>query len=825
MKNNLSIFLVALLFAGSLVSTGWCGDPPAAEIEKLKPASSGENQDKPADAKEPAPEKAAEKPPEQPVAGIEIIGLKNLNPQAILSKMQSRKGDAYSQKLLEDDVKRLSESGFFSKINWSTEPAKDGIKIILTVEETEHIQTINYEGFKAFSYREVEQNIKLKVDGPLDRAALKYDMNVIKEKYLDKGYHFVEVNNRIDEGAKGKIVTYIVREGPRVTVDEITFNGDKAFPPYKVVLIFNKHPLLALMNTQTNGWLTSSPYREKELYLDLERIKTFYRNDGWLDVDVFVEDVRFNEPRSRVNITIHIDEGRCYVIRKLAVTGNTVVPTADIAGKLKVKEKDSYQVKTIAGDLRTIKNIYGKSGYIDCNIDVRTHFIPASGEVDLTYALVEGTASYLEKIKISGNAKTRDKVIRREMVIHPGDLMDHGAIQTSLDHIASTRYFQGLNFDIEPGSKPDTKNLHLMIDEGQTGMVRLGGGYSSNYGFGGILEYQQSNFDLSRTPRSFEDFFSSKAFAGGGQSLRLFWQPGIETSQTGINFVEPYLMNKPIELSVRYSSFERSWLEYDEDRTGGSFTLAYRLAKNWKIGAGPRVERIGISNLESTAPTSIVEMAGRNYLRTTSLFIEEDRRDSWLMPSRGYLWRVTGESAGGGLGGDFDFIRSNVKVSAYKTLYYLTDNKKIIFNFNTKLARIKEFGDSVEVPSFERLYAGGFDSVRGFDFRSISPKEDGVPVGGKVLAVVNNEITYPLYSEEIAAGRPMDIIKFVLFYDLGNVTDTISRMTWDTTRSSAGFGLRFMLGMIPVSLSAAYPIKQEPDDDTQRLQLDIGMGF
>ncbi|MFH1230801.1 MAG: outer membrane protein assembly factor BamA [Planctomycetota bacterium] len=757
---------------------------------------------------------------EQIIEFIEINGLKNINYQTVLNKLQSKKGDVFSVRVIEEDIRRLYEANLFSKIDWKTEQILQGekIKIILTVEESAMVAEIKFEGAGSISENILKQELKIKAGLPLNVLLLKSDSQMISEKYLEKGYYFVSVNYRVDDGPKGKIITYAIREGPYVKIKEIVFKGNKSFPPESTWLFFSKIPLYNYMKQ------TSGAYHEKELMLDIEKLKKFYRDKGWLDVNIFIEDISFNEIKDRVFITIHIDEGERYKIGKITICDNKVISTPEIVTKVKITEGSMYEMEVILKDISSIKTLYGKLGYIDCDVEIKTHFPTTSAVINLTYQIIENKASYLEKIKIIGNDKTKDKVIRREMLIYPGDLMEYGLIRDSLDRIASTRYFKDLNYEIEDGSVPGLKNIVIKVTETTTGMMNFGGGYSSNYGLTGIIELNQINFDLANPPKSFGGFFSGKSFAGGGQQLRIAWQPGIQTNQYGIYFTEPYVFDKPVELNFNMFGSKRSWFDYYEDREGIGFTLSRRFWKTWQIGAGPNLEQINISRIESTAPISIQELKGDNSLKSLTAFIENDTRDRRFIPHSGYRCRYSEEYAGGFLNGNFNFTKTTLSAEDYQTLLTLPDDKKIVLNLNSKLAQVEQFDDSTDVPFFERFYAGGFGSVRGFRFRTISPKQNDVAIGGKIMAVFNGEITCPLYTEEMA-GHPLEIIRAAIFYDAGNVVNSWDELKWDTARSSFGWGFRFQLGMIPVSLDFASPIRKQPGDETQHLTLNLGFGF
>jgi outer membrane protein insertion porin family len=695
------------------------------------------------------------------------------------------------------------------------------------VQETANVQEIRLEGLKEFSATQIEKDLKLRVDGPLDSASLKIDENFIRQKYKDQGYHFVEVITKVTDGLSGKIVAFVVHEGPRVTVSDVSIKGNAAYPTYhillRIFLLFPKSEILGLMATQKHHWYSSGPLQETELNLDLERIKNLYRNEGWLDVKAFVENLDFNETRENVAVTVRVEEGIQYHIRSISITGNTIVSLGEINSKIRIKPQQAYLVDAIRKDINAIKTIYGKLGYIECDVDPRKT-TTSDGLVDLIYVVSERSPFSLDLVNISGNTKTREKVIRREMLINPGDMMDFGELRTSVDRIGSTRHFSQFSPEIEPGAKPNTKNISFKVEEAQTGLANVGGGYSTNNGFGGQLQLTQTNFDISRTPRSFGDFFSGHAFAGGGQTLQLSWQPGFTTSQSRIYFSEPYLFNKPVEMSVSASSYERNWLEYNEERDSGSLTFARRFGRSWTIGAGPRMVNISITGVESTAPDVIQEMAGFSQLRSLKTFSTLDKRDSWIMPAGGYRLNAEYEVTGGGLGGDFNFTRRTLKAEQFNNILELSDWRRMTLGFETSASQVQEFGDSADIPFFERFYAGGFNSVRGFNFRTVSPKEDGVPIGGKVRTLFNTELIYPLYTDD-SFDRPRDIARFLLFYDIGNAAERWDELTWDTTRTSFGFGFRFQMGMIPISLYYAWPIKREPDDDLQRLQFNLGYEF
>lgn len=752
---------------------------------------------------------------------IELVGLKYHNQQEVSSQLQSKEKSAFSYKTLQEDVQRLYITGFFASIDWEITPQEEGIKIIVRLTENEMVETINFEGFKEINVSSIKEEFKLKTNTSFNEFYLATDLRLIRDKYREKGYNFAEVSYRKIAGLKGVLLTYVIREGPYVKVGEVKIVGNKSFTPTTTFLFFTSDPILDKISTQPSHWYSSHTYNENELVIDLVKIENFYRDEGWFDADAFIENIIFNQDKGKANITIHIEEGIRYYVNQLTIEGNTSFTAPELLKELKIKEGLPYQAIEIAKAIQSIKRRYGKLGIIDCEIEPRIHY-PKEGLVNITFAINEGTKKYLEKVDVIGNTKTKDKVIRRALVIFPTDLMDYEKIETSRDRIASTMYFQSVKYDIEDGSMPDRKNLIFTVDEARTGNIQFGGGYSANNGFGGMLAFTQNNFDIGRTPSSFGDFFTSNSFAGGGQRLSIVWRPGVNLSQFGVNFTEPYLFDKQLQLGVDYNVYERFWTDYTEWRQGEGLSLTKRFRNGWEIGMGTRFQKVDISDVEQNAPLLITELKGINRLKSLGPFIGLDKRNSWLYPTKGYRFDLNFTNTGGILGGDFDFNKTTLRGEAYLPL--IPDQKKLILNLVGKFGKVNTLRDTISVPFFERFYAGGTDSVRGFSYRTISPKNDNLPIGGNVLNVFNMELTYPLYSREIAE-RPYDIIRFLAFYDAGNVVNKFKDLNLSDYRSSVGFGFRFYLSQIPISIYLGYPIKKQHGDERDTIQIDMGLMY
>ena len=783
----------------------YAADPPAGEAgENTEPKPAGTEETK-------------------KVVEIELTGLKRHSPEEIKAQLQTKEKELFSVKLLESDIQRLFDTGWFKHIDWKRTELAEGIKITITFTENEIIEDVVFVGFKAINPNTFKDELKSKKGGYLSQYQINFDQSLIREKYMKDGYYFVEVNATKTDGLRGVLISYSVREGPRVIVKDIKIVGNNSFQPYCKLLLFWQHPLMDLMNTQPSHWYGSNVYNESELSNDLVRIESFYHSEGWLDAKVFVEDIIFSETKSDVSIIIRVEEGSRYQIRDLKLVGNTVISSDEILRQLKVKAGMPYQTATLNKAEQSIRRIYGKLGHIDVNIEPRT-YSPQEGIIDVYFHIKEGMKQYAEKINISGNIKTRDKVIRRELVLQPGDLLDYENIEKSRQNIASTMYFSSIKYNLDDTDYPDKKNLNFQVEETMTANLQLGGGYSSTNKWGGALSLVQRNFDFRRLPNSFADFFSGNSFAGGGQQLAFTWQPGELTSRFSINFTEPYLWDKPLELGLDYSIWQREWLDYNEWRKTQRIFLGHRFSNGLEMGVGPTFQRIEISHVEETAPDVIKDLRGLNDINALGTSLSLDRRDNRLFPTLGYRSRIDFTYNGGFMGGDFDFAKTFYKVETFNPLPVEIGDRAPVLNLIARFGRVQELGNTGTIPFFERFYAGGTDTVRGFNYRTISPKEDGIAVGGNFLALFNLEVTYPLYSEEIAE-RPFDIARMVLFFDAGNVADHMNELDWDTFRTSVGFGFRFYIGTNPLTLNFGYPLRKEPGDERETIQFDIGLMY
>ncbi|MBI3269739.1 MAG: outer membrane protein assembly factor BamA [Planctomycetes bacterium] len=753
------------------------------------------------------------------VKDVVLQGLRKTDPMFVTSRLQTKKSKPYSKEVVQNDIHRLYASGLFADIDLREEAFEGGVRLTFIFQENEVLEDITFQGIKALTERDVKKDLRLKVGETFSQYYLRLDIESIKEKYVAKGHQFADVQHRTKPGKTGILLEYVVREGPRVTVDRIHFKGNDGL---------GDGALDGVMKTKENVWYLSHAFSEKELEDDLERIKLLYRSEGWLDAQVFKEDVEFNADRTEVEIWIRVAEGQRYRVKEIKVSGNKLFSTQEIIDAMKTKPGTDYVGRVLDRDLTVVRDLYGDKAYTDADIKVDTPLAEEPGQVYVTFSITENSKTYLEKVTIQGNTKTRDKVIRRVLDVYPGEEFNMRRLKRSLSRLESSGYFQDVSFRTEEGSDPEHRNLILDLKEGSTGALRLGGGFSSNFGVIGLLELSQRNFDIADPPKSLDDAISGNAFAGAGQFFRISAQPGANRSRFGIDFREPWFLGEPLGFSVSAFYFQKRQFFFDEERFGGSIGVDKRFddVDGLVVGLTFRGEHIEILNVDDDAPEAANDVAGGSNLLALEPSAELDRRDSSIFPTTGYDIRLNTTIAG--LGGDFHFLRADLIAEKFFTLYTTPSDGKHVLGFVTRAGIVGAYGPDKDVPIFERYFAGGVGSARGFKFRSISPKDaTGQQEGGDALFATTGEYSLPLYRTDMR-GRDIDILRGAVWLDMANVEHNWAQFEPRHIRMSVGFGIRFsvpQLGQVPIAIDIGFPLRKEDGDETQLVQLNLGSYF
>jgi outer membrane protein insertion porin family len=827
------------------------------------------------------------------VKRIEIEGLRIHSQEEIRQKMETRVGRPYSPETLERDVRRLFATGWFAdvrKSDRSVERGPDAAVIILEVLENDVLAEVKFVGNRRLKDEELEQGAHLKKDEYFAPYKVKLDANRIRDLYLEEGHAFVRVDSSETATGTGTIVTFTVREGPRVIVSDIFFHGNEELSSGR---------LARAMETKDRSlWsIFSSPvYKAAQLEEDVRLMLRYARSEGWLDAKIYVRELAWNEDKTDVDIHFQVEEGIRYFVDSVEVEGNAVIETKELMKGLRLKPGDPYGLRYVERDETWLLDKYGERAYIDAEVVGTPQFLAEAGKVKLVWKIREGQKVRVGRIDFFGNKRTQEKVLRREIRLLPGEDFDKRKLDTGIDRIRALGFFEPhpvpminrawpaardpiVVVEVIPGAEPDMRDVMVHVVEGRTGHFEIGGSYSDEGGFQGRLSVTQSNFDIADLPKSFAELFTGEGFAGAGQTARIHLEPGFERSRYELSFTEPWFFGYPVSMTVAGVSYDQDFRFYRERRLTGSIDFGRRWdeflyntpgalpdettegfwggvlqglsyfaihipgwfvvdefavqgyplerfwERNWGVGVGYRWARIDIRDVDDDAPAAVFDVDGLNYLSVASARVSLTRVNSRVFPSQGFISTVSYDHAGHPLGGDFDFWRWNYRHQAYTTLWTRKDGGKTIFATEVTGGWAQEHYHTDEVPIFERYFAGG-RSLRGFEFRTISPKENGEPVGGEIMVLASAELTFPIIRPEIM-GRDVDVLRGRFFTDWG----TVSRSTHDFGyfRWSVGFGvsLQIPLGpqVVPVTIDFGFPIREQEDDDTKTVHFGFDFGF
>jgi outer membrane protein insertion porin family len=755
----------------------------------------------------------AQAPPQIPVAKIIIT---NIGPQVaseslVRANIRVREGEPYVRAAVDDDVRNLMKTGYFLNVRVTDEVTANGINLTYHLLGKPKITDITITGNKKFSKRRLEKKLTTKVGDPLDERKLFTDAEEIKKLYQKSGYSQTEVKYvpSTDNRTGRASVTFEVKETPKVRILDVYFEGANAFPQKKLrkVIKTRRHWMFS--------WLTGSGVLKKDVMdEDRERLGEFYRNEGYIDFELL--DVKYlYENQRRMTVYFQIHEGPQYKVGAIDFKGFTLFPTNEVSKRLKMNVGATYTPKGFNQNVTAVEDLYGSKGYIDVQYGRTLRVIKKpntqTGTIDLTYEVQEGNRSFIEKIEIKGNTKTKDRVIRRELSVSPGELFDMTRVKLSRQRLEGLNYFERVDTEAEPDPNlpPDRKNLVISVAEKNTGNFSIGAGYSSIDNLLGFIEITQGNFDLFNPPK----------FMGGGQKMRLRAQIGARVRDYQLTFIEPYFFGQKLEFSTDLYHRELRYVSinglYDERRTGTRLGLRRPLGSDFLIGGlSYTFENVGIFDVDEDAPQSIKDEEGDRLVSKVGLSLTYDTRNHALNPSSGSRTELRGELAGGPFGAETDFY----KLEAGTAWFFPGFFKGHVLELRGRTGFIERYGDSDRVPLFDRFFLGGITSLRGYRYREVGPQEetadgDDEPVGGNTYWFGSAEYRIPI----------IERLKFAVFYDIGMVYE--DAFHWDLSKYNDNWGVGVLLDLPigPLRLDYGIPINASSHNDSSgRFQFSAG---
>jgi len=793
---------------------------------------------------------------------IDRVDIKYVGPAAVSepfvrANIRLKAGDTYFQNVTQDDIHALYATEQFYNIRVSVDQADDG-GVILTyiVQVRPRLAEIKIEGNKKLKESKIRKKITSKAGAPLDEQKLFTDSQEIKNLYEKSGYPDTQVKYvlNIDENAGRGDVTFEITESPKVKIEEIEFVSATAF---------SQKVLRRQIKTKEKwafSWLTGSDlFKDQQFEDDHDSLVEFYRNHGYLDFQI--KDVKFTRPSpNRMLIRFYVYEGRQYRVGSVKFSGNIIFNDAAVHSGLQFvhdyqrsKDKlgahglpmdvgDVFTPEGLNKDRQAIEDFYGSKGYLGATEGslLRIVRIPNvdTGAMDLEFQIDEGQKYYVEKIDIRGNVKTKDKVIRRELAISPGETFDMVRVKISQQRLEGLQYFDKVDMDPEPTDPPITgrKNLAVDVEEKNTGNVTLGAGFSSVDALVGFVEVTQGNFDLFHPP----------TFTGGGQKARLFIQIGTERQDYELEFTEPWFLNRKLSFDVdlyRHElDFESPNNIFDETRTGARFSLTRALGSDFLIGGiSYAIEDVGIDLnsgfyndqsvlvpspvpfsppstevVPANVPQAILDQVGDHLFHRFGVTLAYDtRNNAGGLPDHGQRTEFDPEF----ITGDDTFYKLELKSDWFFRGFF--PGHVIEIGGRAGVASSLSPGD---VPFYDRYYLGGLYSLRGFKYRNIAPRQPGFtgvdePIGGDSYWFGSLEYSLPIIKK--TAGMEL---RFALFYDVGDVGASSYSFTGNFD-DNWGVGFRLDIPHLgPLRLDYGIPIHHDQYNSGSG-QFQFGVGY
>ena len=738
------------------------------------------------------------------VKAIDIQGNKSIGIAQILAKIKTRVGQDYQEGVVSDDLKRLYNTGHFADVKIDHEDYQGGYKVIVRLKEKPIVDEVTFSKLRYYNKRFLESKMKTKKDKFLDNKTLKDDVNTIEELYKKKGLTQVKVDVETfeDEATNKASLHFIIREGYRVRVKRINIYGNTAYTDKKIMKVMKSRW----------AWLFNRGFlKEDVLEEDMTRVQTFYEQNGYIDIKATYQ----VEPlyQGLVNVNVTIEEGKRYYVGDVSFNGNAVLSEYDVKSNLKhMKEANVFSREKLEEDIGDLRNEYFDRGYISANVQEATSFNTETGKVDIKLDIQEGNLAYVNKIKIQGNTRTRDIVVRRELRMYPGDQFDGKKLRKSKDRLKNLGYFEDIGYDIEDTDQADQKDLVVQVKEAKTGTFSFGGGYSTVDQLVGFIEIEQKNFDISNWP----------SFTGGGQNLRLRGEVGSTRQNLVMSFTEPWLFDYPISGGFDAFLTERkrdsnTGYGYDEQHTGGDLRLGKSFNDNFSVGSSYRLEQIKISDLQSDASQGLRDEEGSNIVSALGFSTSHDYRDSPVSPTKGIIINNGVDLAGGILGGDKDFYRLQTSGSLFVPLKF--SELTTVLELSARTGMVKAYDNTSQVPIFERYFAGGAQSIRGYNERKVGPLDPNTedPIGGEAMFISSVEYTVPI----------VEILKAAVFYDTGNVWEKAEDYGTNGLKSGMGLGLRVKTPIGPINLDYGIPLNEEPGEEKKagKFYFSVSRGF
>lgn len=725
------------------------------------------------------------------IDSIQIKGNKRIEKEAILAMIGSREGDKLDQDVLDQDLRAVYRMGYFTDVSIEVEEATDGKVVVFNVQEKPSIGNIVFQGNDAIKDDDLMKEIGIRRYAIFNPSEVTQSVNRLREFYRQKGFFNISVEETTQELPGNEVsLIYKIDEGGKVYVTRIEFEGNETF---------RDKDLKKLMETSEKGlfsWFTKSGVLDRQmLEFDLHKIEAFYQNHGHIKAKTGEPEITYKEGEG-LTVTIEVVEGPRYGVDQVGVDGDLIRDAEELLAETKILQEEYFNREVIRNDTLALQEFYADEGYAYAEVDPRILEDDENRTVDITYIISKSHKVTFERINIAGNEHTRDKVIRRELKAIEGETYSHKALKRGTENLHRLGFFEEVEVQTEKGSDEEQMVVNVNVEERPTGSFSLGAGYSSFDKVMGTIQVAEDNL------------------FGYGQRLQVAARFGSRSQQFDIRFTEPWLLDRPIEAGIDLYKWSTEYWDYTRDSLGGGLRFRFPIGFDREHTRGSvryTYDAAEVTDIDKNAAMVIKDMEGTIVKSSITLGLHRDSRDRPFLTTRGSYNYITYEHAG--LGGDAKFG----KIEASST-WYFPFKWDTVFVLRGQWGFVKEHSGG-RLPLYEKFYLGGLDSVRGFKYASISPRDPKTNerIGGEKMMAYTMEYRFPLLKEHGVVG--------VAFFDAGDVYTKDESYSFGGIRKSIGTGIRWYSPFGPLRMEYGRNLSPERDEPSGNWEFSIGGTF
>ncbi|MBF0357426.1 MAG: outer membrane protein assembly factor BamA [Magnetococcales bacterium] len=735
---------------------------------------------------------------EEIITSIRVDGAQRIDTDTVLSYIELAKGDRFDAKALRTSVKTLYETGYFKDVSFSQE----GGTLVVVVQENPMVNDVSFEGNKVIDDETLEKLVKLKPDTIFTQPQTQQDIAAIQQSYRVKGLFLAQIDVKFETVKNNKVdLIYIIEEGEKSKVREVRIIGNSD--------LSDKELLKSLMIKPTNwlSWYTEEDTYDKEkLQFDQSQLKNHYLDEGYVRVSVDSSIAELTPDRSAFIVTHTVREGERYRLGKVTLNGDfDELSNEELFKEITVSDGEWYSRKEVKQSISNLTDRIGDFGYAFLRINPNTVINDEERTIDLDFVVSKGRRVFVNRIEISGNTRTHDEVVRREVSMIEGDIFSASNLRKSKGRIQSLQYFKTVDISTPmSSSKADNIDVKIEVEEKPTGAFTIGAGYSSADAFVGTASVSQNNF------------------LGRGQKLAFSFALSSSTQNYNISFTEPYFLGK--NLSAGFDLFNKrteptSSSSYETNTIGAGLRLGIPISKNLMNTISYRLSKVEVTNNGDSYSTLTQAQADNSpYIQSMiSNSLNWNNVDNAALPTTGRVHKLSTSLSG--LGGDVKFFRAVTEHQLYRPI---TNDGYWVGHITGKVGYSQGIFSS-ELPIYERFQLGGSGSIRGFKRGGLGPRTTASEsYGGTIYETLSGEVIFPIY------GLTDKGVRGVAFIDSANLSDSSlpSDVTDDASiRVSSGVGINWNSPFGPLKVIFAHPLVKGEKDDVRVFDFSMGTAF